>query len=89
MGRRTQDWWITRFELVLGMVLTLIAGWLALSAAREGCFGCFIAGWPLPIQPGWLVALIAIPVPLIGLAWMIRILRGPGDDPPAWRYRDR
>jgi hypothetical protein len=25
----------------------------------------------------------------VGLAWMIRILRGPRDVPPPWRYRDR
>jgi hypothetical protein len=26
---------------------------------------------------------------LFGLAWMVRVYRGPRDDPPAWRYRDR
>ena len=25
----------------------------------------------------------------VGLGWMIRILRGPRDEPPPWRYRDR
>jgi hypothetical protein len=23
-----------------------------------------------------------------GVIWMIRIFRGPSDDPPPWRYRD-
>jgi hypothetical protein len=26
---------------------------------------------------------------LTGLAWMIRIFRGPRDEPAPWRYRDR
>jgi hypothetical protein len=26
---------------------------------------------------------------LLGLAWMIRSFRGPRDEPPPWRYRDR
>ena len=25
---------------------------------------------------------------LVGLVWMIRILRGSRDEPPPWRYRD-
>jgi putative copper export protein len=25
----------------------------------------------------------------VGLVWMGRILRGPRDEPPPWRYRDR
>jgi hypothetical protein len=24
-----------------------------------------------------------------GLTWMIRIVRGPSDEPPPWRYRHR
>jgi hypothetical protein len=24
-----------------------------------------------------------------GVIWMIRIFRGPSDEPPPWRYRDR
>ena len=26
---------------------------------------------------------------VLGLVWMIRIFRGPRDEPPPWRYRDR
>jgi hypothetical protein len=25
---------------------------------------------------------------VVGLVWMIRIMRGPKDEPPPWRYRD-
>jgi hypothetical protein len=33
-----------------------------------------------------LVAALAVAV--AGLAWMVRIMRGPRDEPPRWRYRD-
>jgi hypothetical protein len=36
-----------------------------------------------------MVPLVAAGVAAVGLVWMIRIFRGPRDDPPAWRYRDR
>jgi len=26
---------------------------------------------------------------LVGLVWIIRIYRGPRDEPPRWRFRDR
>jgi hypothetical protein len=36
-----------------------------------------------------MVPLVAAGVAAVGLVWMVRIFRGPRDDPPAWRYRDR
>jgi hypothetical protein len=35
------------------------------------------------------VPLVAAGVAAVGLAWMVRIFRGPRDEPPAWRHRDR
>jgi protein-S-isoprenylcysteine O-methyltransferase Ste14 len=32
---------------------------------------------------------LAVGMALVGLVWMVRIFRGPRDEPPAWRYRDR
>jgi hypothetical protein len=36
-----------------------------------------------------MVPLVAAGVAAVGLVWMIRIFRGPRDDPPAWRHHDR
>ena len=35
------------------------------------------------------MALAVLVVIVVGLVWMIRIFRGPRDEPPPWRYRDR
>jgi hypothetical protein len=42
--------------------------------------------------PGWVsVSILAVGAALwlAGVIWMIRIMRGPSDDPPPWRYRGR
>jgi hypothetical protein len=36
-----------------------------------------------------MVPLVAAGVAAVGLVWMVRIFRGPRDDPPAWRHHDR
>jgi hypothetical protein len=36
-----------------------------------------------------MVPLVGAGVAAVGLVWMIRIFRGPRDDPPAWRHHDR
>jgi hypothetical protein len=36
-------------------------------------------------QPVALPGLVGI---LVGLVWLVRIFRGPRDEPPPWRYRD-
>ena len=33
--------------------------------------------------------LAGVAAAIVGLVWMIRIFRGPRDEPPRWRYRDR
>ncbi|HEY5629120.1 MAG TPA: hypothetical protein VIR16_06385, partial [Candidatus Limnocylindrales bacterium] len=45
----------------------------------------FVLG--VPVSVGLVVA--GPVLALVGLAWMLRIFRGPRDRPPAWRYRRR
>jgi hypothetical protein len=44
---------------------------------------------PLHLQPNAAIALGALLIAVVGLIWMVRIIRGPGDEPPPrWRYRE-
>jgi hypothetical protein len=88
--RRTPAWWLVRFELAAGIGLTLLVGLLGVDWAMTICFGCNpSAVGPLPLPPNALLAVGAFAIAVAGLAWMVRILRGPRDEPPRWRYRDR
>jgi hypothetical protein len=44
---------------------------------------------PLEIPGGVAISVAAFLTMVVGLVWMIRIFRGPRDEPPRWRYRDR
>ena len=81
-GNRTRAWYLTRIELAIGIGAILFAA--LLYVAKPGFMGAPPTQWweaPL-FWAGFLV-------PLVGLAWMIRIFRGPRDEPSRWRYRDR
>lgn len=82
MRHRTPAYWPTRILLGVGIVATAATVGLTLvvAAARRSMFG----------PPSADLVLFAAPVlAVIGLAWMLRIFRGPRDEPPPWRYRDR
>jgi hypothetical protein len=88
--RRTPAWWLVRFELAAGIGLTLLVGRLGVDWAMRMCFGCNPrAPGPLPLPLNAAVAVAAFAIAIAGLAWMVRNIRGPRDEPPRWRYRDR
>lgn len=98
-GKRTPaDWSRLLLAIGIGILLLDLAGLLGLFAIGpgEGCFGCRptellpIPLGPLliPTQPPF-VPLAGLLVGVFGLVWMVRILRGPRDEPPPWRHRDR
>ena len=86
-GNQTRGWWLIRIELAFGIFAVLMAGWMISHA--DVCFGCFVEGWPLPVPAYVLIPTLALLVAIVGVAWMLRIFRGPRDAPPPWRYRDR
>jgi hypothetical protein len=93
-GKRTRRWWVTRIELAVGIGLVVFMGfWFFVPGSPWGpCdgFGCTrLSPWLLPTRAETAVPLAAFLVAVIGLAWMIRIFRGPRDGSPPWRYRDR
>jgi hypothetical protein len=82
-GEPTTGWYSTRVELALAIGLVL---WIALSLA----FPPHFMGGPPEPPPIWmqLVPIAGFLGMLFGLVWMVRILRGPSDEPPPWRHRD-
>jgi hypothetical protein len=82
-------YWPTRILLAVGFAATglVLALDVAMLLVPEPMFD------PRPAIIGLsahVVGGLLGPIPaLIGLVWMIRIFRGPRDEPPPWRYRDR
>lgn len=86
MKRRTIGWWVIRVEFLLA-IEALALWWLM----AENVFRVTnddrveLLGFPAQV-----VAFVACGAGILfGIAWMFRIARGPRDEPPAWRYRDR
>lgn len=87
---RTQGWWATRVELALAIAAVVFAAWVVLFYTGPNLFAPSFGGHTryLPQVVPRLIPLFAVLVMVAGLAWMIRIFRGPRDEPPPWRYRD-
>lgn len=87
---RAPAYWLTRIILGVGIVFaaaTALLAWFEVSVA-SGCLGCNGPdGFGLPSYI--LEAGVALVPAGVGLIWMVRIVRGPRDEPPAWRHRDR
>ncbi len=75
--------------LAVGFIATAAVVALGASVLMEPpCFGCdypVVLGLPSNVMQ----AALALAFAAVGLAWMIRIFRGPRDEPPPWRDRDR
>jgi hypothetical protein len=80
-SKRTRGWYVMRLELAVG-ILIVLAGVLVLVSMPSAMMGA-------DANPPRVAVLAGLLVGLAGLAWMIRIVRGPRDEPPRWRYRDR
>ena len=87
MKHWTLRYWSTRILLGAGIIATADVV-LGARALTEPCFGCTnpnVLGVPSTL---WL-ATLSIALAVVGLVWMVRIFRGPRDEAPDWRYRDR
>ena len=87
---RTPAYWPARILLAVGIASTvaIVIGVVFMPTFRDPCLGCddrTAFGLPMAVY----AAAVAVAVPLIGLGLMIRLFRGPRDEPPAWRHRDR
>jgi hypothetical protein len=88
MTQRTPKYWQTRILLAVGFIATVIALALSLEQlTQDPVFGASPGVLGLPV--GLVIVLVGLAQVLIGFAWMLRIFRGPRDEPPAWRYRQR
>jgi hypothetical protein len=83
---RTPAYWPTRILLAVGVIATMFVVGLTLIVAEQPSF-------PRPdilgLPAGLVVTLAAAGLSVVGLVWMVRVFRGPRDEPPQWRYRDR
>ena len=80
--------------LVAGMVATAAVVAVALAVALpvvpglgDPLFGALPTFFGVPAR--LVGCVVGVAAALLGLAWMVRILRGPHDEPPHWRYRER
>ena len=85
---RTPAYWPTRVLLAVGLFAS------ALCVALATSYGFLMGGTMfgddgevLGVPRRVVVAVVAIALALFGLVWMLRIFRGPRDEPSAWRYR--
>jgi hypothetical protein len=88
--QRAPAYWPTRILLVVGFIAAVIEVALALTlmltVAAPPTFPSEPAVLGLPIRV--VGSLPGVAAAVVGLVWMIRIFRGPHDEPPRWRYRD-
>ncbi len=86
---RTPAWWLSRFELAVAIGVVAVSAF-AVSQSSQPCFGCIemVHVGPFRVSLDVATAIAALVIAVIGLIWMIRILRGLRDEPPRWRYRD-
>ena len=88
MGNRTPAYWPTRVLLVGGILLTVFVVYVA-SLMLDDCSECFGYIERQGVTITDLVVAVGVATAVLGLVWMVRIFRGPRDEPPAWRHRDR
>jgi hypothetical protein len=86
---RTWRWWATRTELTVGIVSVVIGVVLLPYSVRAFFWMSSVGPIVPPIPWGALILLGQIVGLVVGPVWLIRIYRGPTDEPPPWRYRDR
>jgi hypothetical protein len=89
---RTPAWWSTRILLGIGIasVLAIGLGVVARVALPQGLSASPpVSLGPLLIPREVLIPSTALIASMVGLVRMIRIFRGPRDEPPPWRYRAR
>jgi hypothetical protein len=87
---RTPAYWPTRILLGIGIMATVFVVGYAVLLAREPFVLISdlrppIFGMPQEVP----LAVVGAGLAVVGLVWMVRIFRGPRDEPPRWRYRDR
>jgi hypothetical protein len=84
--KKTPAYWATWIMLGAAFLLPVAVALLWLTAPQP-------MGPPLHDDRfGWVgpvIIAVGVALWLVGVIWMLRIFRGPRDEPPPWRYRDR
>lgn len=85
---RTPAYWPTRVMLAVGVFASALCVALGTSYVFL-MWGTMFGdvGEVLGVPGRVVVTVVAMALALFGLVWMLRIFRGPRDQPSAWRYR--
>jgi len=86
-GEKTWRYWVMRLELTAGVAVILVT-WVTVLLPPAGVRHPMVEHASSPVL-SWAPVAFAVMLTIVGLVWMIRIFRGPRDEPPPWRYRDR
>jgi len=86
---RSPAYWPTRIMLAIGFIATVFVFALALTLMLAEPPLLRLESTVLGVPNRVVGAAPGLTVAVFGLVWMIRIFRGPRDEPPRWRYRDR
>ena len=79
-----------RILLAIGTVSVAVIVLWGITAPLPVAFGgASVELGPLLIDQSLLWRVLAVAVPVVGLASMVRVFRAAGGQPPAWRYRHR
>ena len=87
--RTSPAYWPMRILLAIGLASVAVIVLWGVVTSIPVIGGASVDVGPVPIDIGIFYRVIAVAVPVMGLVWMIRTFRGPRDEPPPWRYRDR
>lgn len=87
---KAPGYWPTRILFAVAATATAIAVVVAVWSAfwappTVSGDGASVFGLPNRI----VVPVLAVGVALAGFIWTTKIIRGPRDEPPPWRFRDR
>ena len=81
----TRGWVLTRIEFAVAITVILVTTVLLLDWLAP-TFGSSEEWKPMALLLLGGIGLLGM---FVGLVWMIRIYRGPRDQSPRWRFRDR
>jgi hypothetical protein len=84
---KAPGYWPTRIMLAVAFAVVGFELLLAPAFLWEPMFDSRVSLFGVP--QGVVVFFTCVGMSLAGLARMVRVYRGPRDEPPPWRYRDR
>ena len=86
---KAPGYWPTRILLTIAITVTALTVAFALIGPTLAESVTDDRPSVLGLPAGLVQPVLAIGLAFVGLVWTVRIFRGPRDEPPPWRHRDR